>query len=261
MHIFPEQHQILVIRSVPPPLPGPDATPVYLFEMYDTPDYGQIISSQAVDRYTMDNRHIVEFYISDANLVNHNDESIQPTLHAAQGPPPPISIFCRTIEPNGLHHFILWPQHFYVPAGITSMETSLYFYTLSNLISQSRHDSDDVICCVLPGSSRSLIYTISADDRRAAPSLIELRRYVSPETQPFEYPEPQTEDTSDIMKERKRVPFNIYSTLELPRKLAKTLRNEGITAVAWDEGLGRVCISASEDSTIHILDFSQVSKL
>jgi len=127
---------------------------------------------------------------------------------------------------------------------------------------QSRHDTDNTVSHVLPGAYRTLIYTIPAEDRTATPSLLDLRRYISPETQPYDYPmdiDGDANEDQSIMKKRKNIPYNIYSSLAIPQRLATTLMEDGVTAVAWDEGIGRVCIAASDDSTIHILDFAQVS--
>jgi hypothetical protein len=260
--VFPAQGQILVVRSVPSSLPVPEATPMYLFELYNCPERGGNTTAEAMDRFIVDNRHIADFQISDHNIATQHDRSIQPSLPAALGPPPPVSIFCRTVEPHGLHHFIVWPTHVDIPPSPGSKQTKSYYYSLSNVTFQSRHDSDHVIPHVLPGAYRTLIYTVPSDDRRATPSLLDLRRYVTPEAQPYDYPRIDRDANPEerVMKDRKNIPFNIFSSLVMPNKLATTLREDGVTAVAWDEGIGRVCIASSDDSTIHILDFAQNSK-
>ena len=62
-----------------------------------------------------------------------------------------------------------------------------------------------------------------------------------------------------VMKKRKQIPGHIYQSLVIPPKLRETLRS-GVSAVAWDEGIGRVCIAASKNASIYILDFAQVPK-
>jgi hypothetical protein len=236
---------------------------MYLIEIYNTPVCGETTILGATDRYIIDNRHIASFQISDHNLATRHDNSIQPSLPAANGPPSPISIFCRTTQPHGLQHYMVWPTHVDLPPFPGSKQQKSYYYSLSNVSFQSRHVCDPNIAHVLPGAYRTLLYTVPSDDRTDTPALLNLRRYITPEAQPFDYPVAPEDDRNTeqrVMKKRKLIPSNIYSSLVIPKKLAASLKEDGVTAVAWDEGIGRVCIAASYDSVIHILDFAQVPK-
>jgi len=158
---------------------------------------------------------------------------------------------------------MVWPTHVDLPPSPGSEAKKSYYYSLSNVSFQSRHDCDPNVAHVLPGAYRALIYTVPSDDRTDSPALINLRRYITPEAQPIDYPITPADNLSEeqrVMKRRKLIPSNIYSSLVIPKKLAASLREDGETAVAWDEGIGRVCIAASDDSVIHILDFAQVPK-
>jgi hypothetical protein len=259
IRVFPVQNQILVIRSIPV-LPIPEATPLYLFEIYDPPQLGKWSASKAKDRYVIDNRHITSFQISDHNISTAHDASLQPTLPAAFGPPAPISIFCQTIKPHGLQHYVMWPVQVDVPATSTSDPQTNHYYSLGNVSFQSRRDSDLVVSHVVPGAFRALIYTVPAADRTDSPALLELRKYISPEVRPYDHLaiEDYVDEKERIMKKRKVIPGHIFTSLAIPRKLQAILRDGGVTAIAWDEGIGRVCIASSRSLTIYVLDFAQV---
>ena len=259
--MFPAQNQIFVIRSISgvPSRDGP--LNITLLEIYNGPIRGETTARMAADRWISD-QDFGSFQISDHNLVTQHDHSIQPHLPSARGPPPPVSIFCRLINPHSIQHFMMWPIHVNIPATGRSPARTEYYYSLEHLTFQSRHDCDPNIAHVLPGAYRTLLYTVPSWDRTDNPSLINLRRYIAPETQPRSYPiQKELSGEERVMKQRKLIPSNIFATLTLPKKLAIGLKEYGVTAVAWDEGVGRVCIAAPEEQAIHVLDFAQTPKV
>jgi hypothetical protein len=105
------------------------------------------------------------------------------------------------------------------------------------------------------------MYTVMPDDRTDTPGLVKLRRYINPETKPSDYPRTEGEDTSEPISRKLRplVPWNVYSTFEVPSSLKRRINEEGgISAITWDEGIGRVCIASRDQITIRILDFAHM---
>jgi hypothetical protein len=153
---------------------------------------------------------------------------------------------------------MIWPVPLDMPARGNIPAKTHYYYALRTLRFQSRHDCDPNVAHILPGAYRTLLYTVPSTDRTDAPSLVNLRRYIAPEAQPADYPVTQElSDDERVTRKRKLIPSNIFATLVLPKSLATALTDDGVNAVAWDEGVGRVCIAPAENSVIHILDFAK----
>ncbi|KAF8868098.1 hypothetical protein BD779DRAFT_1482373, partial [Infundibulicybe gibba] len=134
----------------------------------------------------------------------------QPKLRHMNGPPPPISIFFRTVDPIGVAHHVIWPAHFEIPATTTRAAETRYFYNLDHVTDQSFHVSTPHVTHVLPGAYRALMYTISSEDRKDAPSLVSLRRYINPEIQYTDYPVPKVDTAEPVTRrERHPMPWNV----------------------------------------------------
>jgi hypothetical protein len=209
-------------------------------------------------RYHLENQLISNVYISDHGIPAFTGEH-QSVLRASDDPPPPISIFFQTEMPNGIIHHLIWPTVYY--RGITPDRRILKwcFYTLSHVCFQSQHISSPLITHVLPGVYRALMYTVTEDDRKNAPSMVSLRRYVNPESRYTEYPiEPVDRSTHIMRRKLPLVPSNIYGSFPLDEHIQQHYQNGGIAAITWDEGIGRVCIAAENEMQIQILDFAHV---
>lgn len=236
---------------------------MHLVEIYDIPTgaqskAGRIIDTHAKDRIVIDNKRLVSFHISDYGIPSIGSD--HPNLRHASGPPPPISIFCRTVAPIGMIHYAAWPTHVKIPATTTEGPKTRYYYSLGHVCYQSLHISSPHVMHVLPGAYRALMYTVMPDDRTDSPGLVKLRRYINPETQPYDYPLPEEDTTEPVSrKARPLVPFNVYSCFEVPRSFKQKINEEGgISAITWDEGIGRVCIASRDGRTIRILDFAHM---
>jgi hypothetical protein len=134
-----------------------------------------------------------------------------------------------------------------------------YHYTLDHVCFQTQHISSPHVTHVLPGAYRALMYTVMNDDRKDAPSLVSLRRYVNPEYQYADYPVARVDRSTRILRKKLPVvPKNIYCSFPLDENCQQHYQNGGVAAITWDEGIGRVCIAAENEMQIQIMDFAHV---
>lgn len=119
---------------------------------------------------------------------------------------------------------------------------------------QSCHQTDPQVVHILPGNYRAVYYTTSQDDRRISPSMLRLRRYLSPEVQKLAYPERPGDNSLAFMRtERPFHPSGLYGTIEVELEDTNAF-HKGINAIAWDESIGRVCIAVEGELGVRILD-------
>lgn len=215
---------------------------------------------------------LAKVVISDPPAMPYDSNAFPPLQ---PNPLPPISIYFEQRQPQGLIHFCLWPHFEELPDGKQSYiprftvdpvppvggPTSEYeqefkeapkFYAM-----QTCHLSEPHVAHVLPGGYRAVYYTTSYDDRTAAPSMIRLRRYISPEIQKVVYPQ-RPEDNSLALC-RKRRPFHpdgLYGTIDIPLEDANAFK-KGINAITWDESIGRICIAVEGELSVRILDMAR----
>lgn len=177
----------------------------------------------------------------------------------SRNPPSPISIYMRLRDPCGVTHYTVFPK-----MDIFEHNKIQYFrwkYTVDQyVVGQSTHICEHS-AYVLPGLFRSIIYTVPKDDRSETPKLLALRRYFNPSFPPVEYQYPVRDNENEAMlgKKRFRRPALLHSSFKLPEDVFDALNKQGIGAITWDEGIGRVCVVSAKDRTkIVVLEFSAV---
>lgn len=255
IRVFPTQSDILVVRTIS----FPDRTESHLIEMYNISNLQPLGATwkQAQSRYIIENQPASRVHISDYGIPTFTGD--QPQLRASHDPPPPISIFVQTVNPNGVIHHLIWPSADIVPATATRSASTRYYYNLEHVCFQSQHICTPLVTHVLPGVYRALMYTVMEDDRKDAPSMVSLRRYVNPEYQYADYPISRVDRSTCVLRKRLPVvPSNIYGSFPLDESCQQHYQNGGVAAIAWDEGIGRVCIAAENEMQIQILDFAHV---
>lgn len=251
--MLPGQNNMLVVRCIQViSKDQTDATQVTLVELFDLPDVpGKCIRAHPTDRYVRPD-YCSAVHISDYGIPN-NDLPLPP------GPPPPISIFFQTLHPIGVIHHVLWPDLVTIPATGTRPASTKYYYPLQYVCFQTQHISAPLVTRVLPGARRALMYTVLPGDRKDAPALVSLRRYVNPEYQHQAYPVPREDRTAHILRKKwPSVPPKIYASFPLDPDSQQLYQSGGLAAIAWDEGIGRVCLASEHGEQIQILDFAHM---
>lgn len=264
---LPKQKQILVVRQC-----ITVEFEEWVVEFYDFP------TTHAIQTPT--NYIILKSVVPNSLLKVHISEPLipdpSPKFPKLQDEPlPPISLYFESRHPYGLMHYSLWPMHKAMPDGKIKY-TPRYIvdptpppggptpeYELvkrearRHYAHQTCHITEPQVVHVLPGNYRAVYYTTSKDDRRASPSMIRLRRYLSPEIQKVVYPERPGDNSLAFMRtERPYHPSGLYGTIEIELEDSKAFSN-GINAIAWDESLGRICVAVEGELSVRILDMGR----
>ncbi|KAJ7204396.1 hypothetical protein GGX14DRAFT_646929 [Mycena pura] len=251
IRVLPDQHDVLVIRTVVSELTPGHYVTEHLAEMFHIPSEPASADTtiKPFERWPLDPRDYDSFHLSDPITPSIGID--HPNLQPASGAPPPISLFCRTVDPVGVVHYLIWPKIEEEPGRSTR-----YSFNLEYVVPQTVHVSAPNATNVLAGSSKALVFTVD-DPRKDSPRVLAVRRYLSPQLQPL-WSQRGTEDPTEPISRRDRPPLSkkYYSKFNLPRYLRRKLDDMGLAAITWDEAIGRVCLACGDELKIHILDFA-----
>ncbi|KAJ7922792.1 hypothetical protein B0H13DRAFT_2317025 [Mycena leptocephala] len=226
IRVLPEQKDVIVIRTI-----GSEPTPGHpvlqnLTEMFHIPDAPGDATVQPFERWPVDPRVYDSFHLSDPVTASIGID--HPNLQPASGAPPPISLFCRTMEPAGIVHYLIWPKIEEEPGTPTR-----YYFNLEYVVPQTVHVSAPWGTHVLTGSSKALMYTVD-NERKDSPRMLTMRRYLSPQLQPL-WSLRGTEDPTEPIsrKDRPALSKKYYSSFNLPRYLRRKLDDPdlGLSAI------------------------------
>ncbi|EAU92321.2 hypothetical protein CC1G_00540 [Coprinopsis cinerea okayama7 len=273
--VYPGQSNMVVIRSVSS-APGTES---HLVEWHDLPKFLGHIRSGPRARYTLHNKQVARFVISDYGLPNkerwHED---QPMLRHTCGPPPPVSIFLELRNPDGVEHHAVYPRQVVVPATKDTPEHFTYTYD-HDTYQMSTHICAPHRASVLAGSQRALICITNTSDRTLSPKLLKLRRYCHPRNSGVKYkPDPastnvdssktnnveknEEEEMGPVLRKGERLPVprsGIYKTIDTGGILDEINQQGGVRAICWDESTGRICVAPEEGSQILVLEASRMA--
>lgn len=265
---LPNQKEVLVVRSVR----APDDVEQYFVEIYDMPTMPGVNIEQCTWRsgVEMDVRNAYRYFvsceISDNELPTPvGDQPVLPFMHST---PPPLSMFFRTVEPNGVVHYSVYPT--YAGPADKPRERHLYEYGLDYAHMQSLRICGPIR--VIPGGFRSLFYSVTPESQHNATfKIIDFQRYVNPDVRSVDYAEPIPDYAGMngiTRRPRARMPSKVYSRIELSppivegqetqgmredERLEYKVKSWGVAAVAFDESTGRVCIAQAQGEIL-ILD-------
>ncbi|KAJ7774015.1 hypothetical protein B0H16DRAFT_1362931 [Mycena metata] len=252
IRVLSDQNDVVVIRTiVSEPTPGHPST-LHFIEMFhipENPGNDAIVKPFERCEWPVDPRVFASFHLSDP--VTPSIGIDHPNLRPASGCPPPLSLYCPTLEPVGIVHYLIWPKIKEEPNKPTQ-----YYFDLDCVVPQTVHVSAPWATNVLAGSSKPLMYTVDST-RKDAPKLLTIRRYLSPQLNPFIH---SVEDSSEPIsrKDRPALSRKHYSSIDLPEYLRRKFDNMdmGLTALTWDDTIGRVCLACGNEFRIYILDFA-----
>ncbi|KAJ7109839.1 hypothetical protein C8R44DRAFT_264372 [Mycena epipterygia] len=249
IRVLPEQNDVIVVRTVVSEETPGHPQIEHLTEMFHIPSHPGEAPVTLFERWPIDPRAYDSFHLSDP--VTPSIGIDHPNIQPASGAPPPISLFCCTVAPVGMVHYLIWPK-IEEEAG----KPPRYYFNLEFVVPQTVHVSVPWATHVLTGSSKALMYTVDSE-RKDTPRLLTVRRYLSPQLQPLWSLRGMEDPTEPISrKDRPALSKKYYSSFNLPRYLRRKLDDEGLAAITWDEAIGRVCLACGDEFKIHILDFA-----
>ncbi|KAK7063912.1 hypothetical protein R3P38DRAFT_17160 [Favolaschia claudopus] len=252
IRVLPAQNDVLVVRTASMERTPGHPIVEHLTEMFHIPlsaDEDQEVLVHPYERWPVDPKTYSNFHLSDPITASIGID--HPNIQPESGAPPPISLFCQTVDPVGLVHYLIWPK-----IEETPNQPTKYYFNLEYVVPQTVHVSTPSVINVLAGSSKALMFTVD-NERSATPRMLTLRRYLSPQLQPL-WSLRGVEDPTEPISRRDRPALSkrYYSSFTLPRYLRDKLHNFGLSAIIWDETIGRVCIACGDELKIHILDFA-----
>lgn len=264
MRPLPQQQQILIIREIKTP-PERNPYPITAMEVQDIPvtktDQHLEVDRVPEDSVFMYDDQFTEIKITEHGSPNWIDESVHASLHHGDKPrkPRPVSVFCKTILPSvGLLRITFYPrltENTHANAPDPSLRLPLshqYRYTLS-YSSPVRfvecHANSQYK--ILPGSHRTLLYTVPWDDITESPPVIAFFRYHDDE---LFVDQPEDLNDENLMATE-------GNTMRRPiRRMPFNFEGERFRCLAWDETVGRVCFVREGDTRVMVMDFSRRPK-
>ncbi|KAI0328436.1 hypothetical protein GY45DRAFT_1000910 [Cubamyces sp. BRFM 1775] len=286
--ILPNQKQFMVfLRMGDNPAddaPNEDAMlPIYWAEFWDIID-GAGKEPIVCNPAARSNIHLSEgHYWKKVWLTDHglgpaleHDRSLRPQLLGPGGRPKlkPITLYAQANNCGGIPFYTLFPAGHplaHNPMEVPPPGPDAYRYVFTeefmqfdwSTVNEEAGSSPVVEMEMLPGSARSILYSFFASDRHAdgtfdiwrinavwdkglldphnmelAQALAELAGYLQP-----------TEDNELITDEGEPV-FDVRHLEMGPARM------EGISAIAWDDTIGRLCIAYAKDPRIAVYDFA-----
>ncbi|EGO19043.1 hypothetical protein SERLADRAFT_411939 [Serpula lacrymans var. lacrymans S7.9] len=224
-----------------PILPGPparDPEGLCNFAMFPIPPPGQD------ERYSYAPQSILNFRFRDIENVQISDPNLLPVGNSSgptQALPPPIHIFLRRSKGTELYHALIPPTP---PAKFPFPSIFTPYYSLDNIRRMSAHTFSGV----------------PADNRTESPPLVQLySHFVVPED---EVDDVFTQKDSPIRAIKRNIDVarnTPIAKLITPQQLRSTMK-QGVMAIAWDEGIGRIFFATSHDTRLYILDVAKAPK-
>ncbi|KAI0086203.1 hypothetical protein BDY19DRAFT_961855 [Irpex rosettiformis] len=258
---LPQQQQILIVREITVP-PGRNPFPITAIELQDIPvnktDDDMVFERSTDDSVFLYDDQFTDIYISEHRTPNWVDESVNASLQPSSQAyrPLPVSVFCKTVLPSiGLLRITFYPQrwdsaYFTMPDPALQLPlTHQYRYTLM-YCSPVRFVECHANCQyrILPGSQRTLLYTVPWDDITDTPPVLGFFRYHDKELfadQPEDLEEANLE-TDTMRRPIWKLPFNYEKTR--------------FSCLAWDETVGRICFARPDSTELWVMDFSKRPK-
>lgn len=208
--------------------------------------------------------NIVEAQITDHGLRAQDDDSFISALYSAADNkiPRPISIAVFAANKSLLLHGTLFPRRIEhrVPLKLDSTMSSqtlgrsmlthaTYEYSVADIeqaISYYNVSPRARLCC-LPGTLRSIVFLAPLDDNSVHPAVKRIGRY----SEPASHGEAQRRVEKVDPAERS------IQWIDLPREINPYF----VGAMAWDEGIGRLCIACDGSPIPWVFDFAKAPRI
>ncbi|KAG1814004.1 uncharacterized protein BJ212DRAFT_1482350 [Suillus subaureus] len=266
LRLLPLQGQILVVRStnrpqLAPTNPSPGGPPIipdvmFTVAMFPTPEPGDGEAGEfnPLSIASFYGKDIEDFQISDPHALND---------HGSDFLPPPINIFYRNESGGRICHMIISPTpRESAPEAFRS--TGKPHYAITNLKSNMMHrlsfknDESRTVCrtFVIPGCLRSLFYSIPRDNRSDTLSIRNFSGHLLSKRGDDAYSIMRREMLQNILRNVPKHRENMLGQFNLPSYILDHIRS-GVTAIAWDEGTGRIFYSKPHETMLHILDMAE----
>ncbi|KIY68882.1 hypothetical protein CYLTODRAFT_489397 [Cylindrobasidium torrendii FP15055 ss-10] len=260
IRVLPDQHQILVIRTVYSTVQQVPTGPLLAaqlsyIELFDIPNHqysGPVDAAQGF--FLRESVKARNFHISDAYHPSFWPES-RDALE-------PVSIYMVDVarRPQAFVHWMLWPQN-----GIDTATKGKSRYCLEPdaLVMQTGRDAklwgkDDNIR-VFAGQRRAFVWGNSIHDRSGSAKAVFVHRYTPRQRTPSGEELCDVEET--MMRDGRAALETVFANVVNihPGGPDSAASETGVSSFTWDESLGRVCYVSKESNVLRIWDFAYTS--
>lgn len=224
-----------------------------VFEFYDFPaDVGLTVSTATHGWITSDSWQLnEEITISDTEPPKKMGED-HPEFIGKEECPPTIWVFAPSSSPKGIAYWWFRPEK---KQKTRDSEPTQFVY---NDVSENTHfhQNRNFHERALPGAERTLLVEIDKGITEATP-LNKLRRFHWPEDRfPQRYPTAQIcEPITEIEPDCVLAFTDVCASDVLGKRVTK---GGGLSAIAWDENSGRICLAAENLDHIRVCDLAPV---
>lgn len=271
IRLIPITNSVLVFRKVHQPAAEiEDGRPRWYFnpvEQYDALESGPIaqeFTRGPYEQYYLNRSHdIISIELSDHGLRTREDDSVLSMTNSASDGivPSPIAGCARLANGSQLYRFTIFPQRVeYTPppsppssSGRSSPPPTYfsYVYDVEHRIYASLmwNEEPGNLYRFLLGSMRSILYAIPADeDKSDSPRILRISRHYDPES----YDEDELRNAPPLENDDdpgiRRIP------------LPENVDLDQVSALAWDESIGRLMLAFRNTTHICVIDLAQTPK-
>ncbi|GBE77179.1 hypothetical protein SCP_0100510 [Sparassis crispa] len=249
IHLVSERNQVLVVRKIKIERGSP-ALAIEYFDVLSEPG-GPRAHTDSIYLYCKD---VASVKISDNDSYARNglSQSILST---------PISVFIRTTDEGSLAYLRIFPQR--KEHGLAAAPTSPSFdlarrpsfstevYPLQDGAQLQQLSWEDEHVGVLPASCRPVVYLIDKNDPDASPHILRYMRLR--DFDPESTSKQAAHDGGDLEDNSGETARMMTTQLVIPAKVANLA---SVSALAWDETTGRLCIADARTGMVQVLDFA-----
>ncbi|KAI0077438.1 hypothetical protein K474DRAFT_1771767 [Panus rudis PR-1116 ss-1] len=264
------QRQIMVLRQITETVTeGGQPLHITTMELYNIPysttDERITEEAKAVDRAYITTAVPLNFWkITEQCTPEPKDDTVIGELNLRSSAPLPITLFARMGVPpagDGLFYLVMYPEQVpgnYYPTrwsptrhrtwdSLPPPPEEKWLYDLQHAsFLQQMKAPEGKRYHVLPGSRRTLLYTVDADDRTDDSVIDSIVRY---HDVAWDWEKLNT----DQVEWRRRVRWMDEVGVE-------RATNQSVQSIVWDETIGRLLLNETDSSKILVYDFARTRK-
>ncbi|KAH9830521.1 uncharacterized protein C8Q71DRAFT_886450 [Rhodofomes roseus] len=233
------------------------------------PNDARVWSREAFNSEELPNYDYIDCSMSDHGIPTRIDDSVLPQLYSAIDSmiPHPITFFLRTREQDSLHRWVMFPEKREQvlppsPAMRSSEVSHLAKYGNWHYRFDHIHETIRAAGTVghlfehraLPGSLRSIVYSVPRFDISDSPPISSMGRQYCRHSQSLQAAQPLFEQQAEHGVEDSP---NTFVWIPLPPGI-----NFGaVNSMLWDETIGRLFIASKGDEEVFVIDFAKTIRL
>ena len=222
----------------------------------------------------LESQDFIDCAISDHGIPTRLDDSVLPELYSAVDSmvPHPLTLFLRTGREGDLHRWVMFPERrapapappspdMHKSAASHARTFGTWHYRFDHIhetiLAKNGSGADGAeprAHRALPGSLRSIIYTVPKEDISDAPPVRAVGRQWCRHSQSLAAAMPLFEEQAENGVQDTP---NTFAWVDLPG----ALDGEDVGCMLWDETIGRLFLASKTLEEVYVLDFAKQPRL